>query len=393
MFERTHQFSAVTAVLPGTTAQHVIDSVLADQGTSALVWQARGTLLHDTWWKRWVPPISPAKTMLQLLVPDPEVDHIVGTIVERGRLHQQATGAVFSTPCDHAYFGSQFHLAPARAPAIAGGAEHRLTRNLSAIYCIVGHQLGDRVGKAAIDAGAHGPIVYYCEGRGLRDRLGWLRITKEHEKEVLMVIADDADVEEVFDAMAKAGELHMPGRGFMYRIGIDKGVFNLPSRVSHHHYAANTQQIINAIDHLMGQTHWRDQAVFNTGGGGRVAGLGLAVDPAPQLKDQLCMSALVRRDDMQKLMDMMLDTGAPGINISFARFTAADSGCQESGARINAEYAMLRCVTGQGIIERICTVIDDSAEAAGLQDLCVLVNPVPRVATYVAGRKDYRDAA
>ena len=154
-----------------------------------------------------------AKTMVPLLAPTDEVPHLVSTIVERARLHQQATGAVFSTPCDHAYFGSEFNVWPSRDDTPAAKSAHNLTENLNIIYCTVGHKLSDRVSKAAISAGAHGPIVYYGEGRGLRDRLGWLRITKEHEQEVLMVIADESDADQVFDAMAKAGELHLPGRG------------------------------------------------------------------------------------------------------------------------------------------------------------------------------------
>ncbi len=390
MFTQDHAVSMVTAVLPTPSVAPVSAAVLHEPGSSALVWQARGTLLHDHWWRRWLPPISPAKTMMHLLVPNSEVPRLVSTIVEHGRLHQQATGAVFSTPCEHAYFGTHFHAWPEREGAGVVQSSHNLTENLNIIYCIVGHQLSDRVSKAAINAGAHGPIVYYSEGRGLRDRLGWLRITKEHEKEVLMVIADESDADEVFDAMAKAGELHLPGRGFMYRMIIDRGMFHLPSRVSHHHYEANMQQIINAIDHLSGHTHWRDQAVFNVGGEGRGVGLEELAGERRELQDQVCLSAIATRDQCPAVMDMLLDAGAPGLNVTYARFAAHEESTGMAGARLNEEYGMLRCITDKSVAAEICSLVERDAEHKGLTDLGIFTNDVPSVATYVPGKKDYR---
>ena len=391
MFRDDHNLSTVTAVLPNATVRGVMEGVLQEPGSNAFVWKARGTLLHDHWWKRWVPPISPVKSVLQMIVPEEEVDRVVGTVVERSRLNLQATGAVFSTPSEKVYMGSEYVGWPAKE-SLARDRDHGLSDSLSIIYCIVAHNMSDRVARAAVNAGAHGPIVYYSEGRGLRDRLGWLRITKEHEKEVLMVLADDNDVEDVFDAMAKAGELHLPGRGFMYRFSIDKGMFNLPSRVSHHHYAANMQQIINAIDHLAGHSHWRDQAVFDVGGEGRSVGLDFLQPETPELQDQVCVASIVRRDQMQILVDLLLDAGAPGLNFSYARRSAPDAGDEFAGARISEEYALLRCIASTDLADRICSVVETSAEELGVRDLIVQLHAVQRIATYVPGSVDYRQA-
>ena len=214
MFSTQHALSVVTAVLPNSTANRVIESV-AEESRTTLHWKARGTLLHDHWLKRWFPPIGPVKSMLQFLVPTADVDPLVSSIVEESKLHQQATGAVFSTPAEHVYLGSDFQQrSAASSGGTTGGKQHAMRDNLNVIYAIVAPEFTERVSKAAINAGGHGPIIYYSEGKGLRDRLGWLRITKEAVKEVLMVIADQADSEEVFDAMAKAGEMHLPRTWF-----------------------------------------------------------------------------------------------------------------------------------------------------------------------------------
>ena len=376
-------YSTVTAILPGSTVQRVLGSIEQQQGASALAWKARGTLLQDHWFKRFLPPISPAKSVLQMLVPNQDVERIVRTVAEEGNLHRQATGAVYATPCQSVWFGEDFHVWPSNVAQLPEQSLDGLSHSLSLVCCVVGHRQSDKVAKAAINAGAHGPIVYYSEGRGIRDRLGWLRITKELEKEVLLVLAEDADVEDVFDAMAKAGELHLPGRGFMYRRPVTHGLFNLPGRVSHHHYAANMQQVINAIDHLAGHTHWRDQSVFDVGGSAK--GVGLQIAHANSLQDipHSLITAIARRDDLQQLMDILLDAGAPGLNLNYARFNAANEGDQLAGARINQDYGVLRCVVAESQVPSLCDAVTSRAGPDGLQDICLMQMEVARVATYV----------
>lgn len=387
MFQENHQLSTVTAVLPNATSELVLEELLGQAGTSAFVWQGRGTLLHDNWWQRWVPPISPAKTVLEMVVPDHQVERVVDVVMERGRLDLQATGAVFSTPCERVHQGGAFEAWP-HEQALARNSAHALSDTLAVIYCIVAHNLSDRMARAAVNAGAHGPVVYYCEGRGLRDRLGWLRVTKEHEKEVLMVIADGSDAEDVFDTMAKVGELHLPGRGFMYRIDIDRGMFNLPSRVSHHHYAANMQQIINAIDHLSGHSHWRDQASSKA-----LARSSRARSATPHTHEQqLCMSAIVRRDQMTPFVDLLLDASAPGLNFNYARRVSGHNGVLLAGARVSEEYAMVRCIASADLVEHMCEAIETSAEGLGVCDVMVRVQTIARIATYRPGSVDYRRA-
>ena len=359
--------------------------------TGVLSWDARGTLLQDQWWKRWVPPISPAKVALQLLAPSQEVETIEQTIIEHARLDKQSTGAVFSSPCAQTYFGADFDAWQVERLISEEASATRLRENLSAIYCLVGHQDSDRVSKAAINAGAHGPIVYYSEGRGLRDRLGWLRITKEHEKEVLLVIAEEDDADTVFDAMASAGNLHLPGRGFMYSLPVSQGMFNLQSRMAHHHHDASMQQIISAIDHMAGHNHWRDGSVVDVGGSGRAAGLG-GLSPVVQLNNQVCLSVICHRENSSRMIDMMLDCGAPGLNFHFARFSDKQVNDDLAGAHMNDEYGILRCITHSDTAETICASLDEASSRSDMTDFCAFLVDAPRVATYVPGKKNYRAA-
>ncbi|MEM7610472.1 MAG: hypothetical protein AAF270_02260, partial [Pseudomonadota bacterium] len=241
----------------------------------------------------------------------------------------------------------------------------------------------DRIARAAIAAGAHGPVVYLAEGRGLRDRLGWLRITKTHEKDVLLVLCTKAETEAVFHVMAQAGELSKPGRGFMYRVNVDEGIFNLPSRVSSHHYAANVQQIINAIDYLSGHTHWRDGGVRPVGAGAQSAGLGINSTDALTLAQQQCLSAIVPRHDHDAVIEYLLDCGAKGVNFNFAQLQHSSRSAADSGLRIQEDYALMQCVADQKVIRAIL----DNAHGAQLptsgEDWLLYANDVADCATYV----------
>ena len=146
------------------------------------------------------------------------------------------------------------------------------------------------------------------------------------------------------------------------------------------------QQIIHAIDHLSGHSHWRDQTAFDIGGQGRGVGLDFLKTP-DKLDDQICLTGVVKRCEVPNLMDLLLDSGAPGINVSYARLLSKTAVSQIAGARISEEYGMLRCIVDEDMGERLCLAIEEHAEQRGLHDICATVNSVGRVATYVPGLK------
>ncbi|MEM1143083.1 MAG: hypothetical protein AAF671_05895 [Pseudomonadota bacterium] len=393
-FEIEQALSTVTAILPRTQSHRVIDAIKDESRASALVWDARGTLLHEAWYKQLLPSISPAKAMIQLLVPDNEVDRMLSTIVDAGRLHLQSTGAVFCTPCEDVYLGADFHRWPIdhSKPMIDGS--HDLHENLDVIYYIVEPERSDAISRAAIRQGSHGPIVYFGEGKGLRDRLGWLRITKQPLKEVISVIVESADAEAVFSAMAKAGQVHQPGRGFLYRIPVEKGMFNLPSRVSQPHHAANMQQIINAIDRLNGHTHWRDQEVFSVGNEGKGAGMDFLDQHSDKEvpRPQASLQAIVPRNDSERLTEIFLEAGVAGINVSHTRQERSGAETQSLESSASTEYSVLRCVMTEEKAIPAAKQVAEEASMAGLQDVCLFRQPVAQVATYVPGSGEFRSA-
>lgn len=84
------------------------------------------------------------------------------------------------------------------------------------ITCVVQRGQGDAVSKAAIEAGGGGATTFFARGTGTRERLGLLGLAIVPEKEVVLVLCKEEESSSVFDAIAKAGELDIPGMGIAY---------------------------------------------------------------------------------------------------------------------------------------------------------------------------------
>ncbi|MEQ8662800.1 MAG: P-II family nitrogen regulator, partial [Gammaproteobacteria bacterium] len=364
----------------------VIEAVFAAGDRNSLVINARGTLMRDRWYQALLPVISPEKEFLQFLVPDREVTHIIEAIVTAGELHLPGSGAVFAVPCLQLACSEDFALwSNASWESDPLDLSRNLRENLTAIYCIVQPDQTDQVARAAMNAGAHGPVVYYCEGRGLRDRLGWLRITKKTVKEMLLVIVDNADAVVVTEAMIDAGDIDMPGRGFLFRVPIQTGLVNIGSTFGNQRYAANMQQIIAAIDEIKGSAQWRDQRVNQLIGTGKSAGLNLfgKVRERCYLSGQCLLSTIVGRKHAELVVDAALAGGAPGANFSFAKLIEADNQAGPRGVRLNRERAIVRVILPETRLTSVVLAIEAACADHAIGEVCLYSQPVTRAITYV----------
>lgn len=384
-FRALHKVSVVAAILPPAAAKPVIERLFAAGERNAFVTNARGTLIRDQWFQRFMPLVSPEKEILRFIVPDAQVDGVIHDIADAGQLRYPGSGAVYSVPCDTLYHTPDFPVWADVDDEAGADASIALRENLSLISCIVQPEQTEAISRAAMQAGAHGPVVFYCEGRGLRDRLGWLRITKKRTKEVVTLIVDNADADAVVDTITVAGRLEMPGRGYLYCMPVHKGIVHLASTVGGRHHAADMQQIVAAIDELMGHSDWRRRQVVRLGGGGRAAGLRL--DPAeqadPLLVPQMRLTFISGQAHTPTLLDTALAAGADGANVMSARFVELESRVT-MGRRLNRERNWVQTVMPRSQAERILKAVMQRVEAEGISETCLFAQPVSRTVTYRA---------
>ena len=100
--------------------------------------------------------------------------------------------------------------------------KHEYQEGLQLIACVIQRGKADKIVKAALDAGAAGATVFFGRGMGLRERLGLLGLAIVPEKEIIMIVARDAEVERIFNVIVDAGHLDTPGMGIAYTVPIHR---------------------------------------------------------------------------------------------------------------------------------------------------------------------------
>ena len=97
------------------------------------------------------------------------------------------------------------------------------------ITCIVEKGKADKVADAAILAGAQGATILGARGKGVREKLIALQQFIQIEKEVILIVVQEEQKQAIFDAVALAAQLKIPGRGFAYVQAVEQasGFFKL----------------------------------------------------------------------------------------------------------------------------------------------------------------------
>lgn len=103
--------------------------------------------------------------------------------------------------------------------------------DLELITCIVQKGNGDKIVKAAYEAGAQGATIHYAQGSGVKEKLGIYGVAVDSEKEVLNIVVSEEQSNRVFDAMYLAGQLDTPGMGFIYTTSLEKAGTYIPQEV------------------------------------------------------------------------------------------------------------------------------------------------------------------
>lgn len=337
-----HNMSIVTLILGRHRTQQALEGLFHTGAPFVMVTSARGTLIQDRWYHSLLPMLSPQLSMFQIAVPDPQVDRVMETTARAARVNRSGGGAIYSTPCIDLHVKGDFPLWPIDEPERPDqDASVGLKENLTAICLISQGERTPHACRAAMAAGSHGPVVNYTEGHGLRDKLGWLRITSKPTKELVSVLVENVDADLVFDDMATAAQVENPARGLIYRMPVQKGLINIDSVYSETRHAASIPQIIRAIDEIQGSRQWRQRDDL-VGSGGALAGIRSSVAPAPsQDHERTLLSLTVDRQYAGSVTQSLLGFGVPGVNIEYLQLRSEPNEPQ------HPEVAHMRCVLDQ----------------------------------------------
>jgi nitrogen regulatory protein P-II 1 len=104
--------------------------------------------------------------------------------------------------------------------------------DVSMLTCVIESRFSEDVQKAARSVGAKlGCTSHHAKGLGVRERLGILGIAIEAEKEIIQMMVASEQQDIVYDAIYRAVDLDVPGRGFIYLTPMIKASTHIPKSV------------------------------------------------------------------------------------------------------------------------------------------------------------------
>lgn len=380
-FSNHPEHSLVTAILPRQSTARVLTEVLASGASHAMTLNARGTVMQDRWYQSFLPAISPEQEIIYFIVPDSEVDHLMEQIVMVGKLRLYGAGSIFATPCEDLICADDFPVwKEGNYTFESVNFDIKFKRDLRALIHITDRDAAEPVARAAIKAGAQGATITYMRGYGLRDRLGLLRITKRHEKELIAVVVDEYDVEPVFQAMAQVGRVDQPGRGIVFQLPISKGLTNLASVFQARKHSASIQQMVKAIDELQGSTDWRANQL-------------LVHDPSAEefqentrgvTKDLKVLNIVSHRKDTEVILKRLLDYGVSGASVSNWRFSERGGEQTKGGQRINREFGCIVLILDPDALPGIRSFLEALIQELEMKETCFFTHAVPVAKTFTS---------
>lgn len=91
-----------------------------------------------------------------------------------------------------------------------------MENSMELITVVVQRKDGDRAIDAAIKAGAPGVTSFYGRGTGVRQKLSFLGMFIEAEKQIILIATNKEKVDKILQGVVKELELDKPGKGFAY---------------------------------------------------------------------------------------------------------------------------------------------------------------------------------
>lgn len=385
-FFESDEFSVISLIIPQGKLSYTLAEIQANWPYNAVHFDCRGTLVREHWFQTFLPVINPECEYLQFMVKDSDIDSFMEFCVDLADLHLPGAGAIFSSKCmsltsNAAAVAEYRQLESNKAP-------QEITKpfksNIYAVYALIQSGRTEQAIKAAMQAGSHGPIVYFVEGRGTRDRAGWLKITKKPYEEVVMVLVEDIDRQSVIEALVTAGRVGTLGSGVVFDMPVGQGLVNLPRSLGNRSQRSTNEQITAAIDELMGNTDWRNRRTLDA--------LMERVE-AHHAQDHIrpksvLLNAFLPRKYANDFLDQVLIIGIPGANVTYAKRFSASDDTNEQGVQIHHELVQVRMVVPETDSAGFSAALKAFAVEQGYKGVTIYEQDLEQVIRYQLKAKD-----
>jgi hypothetical protein len=356
-----------------SNAEKVISSAQSQGALFGTIIKARGMIRQSKRLRFRPLSISPQMESILLVTPIQHLESVVKQAILTTEIQEGAIGAVLGIPVSRV-FTTEYNSGSSKTiDSARNGNNLKLQKSLKLITCICQKGKADGIANAAVFEGSGSPIIHYGEGKGVRDRMGLLKIAVNPEKEVIYVVTDHLESDRIFDAMVEAGNLYAPGMGFIYTTNISTGFVNLHTTLSTSHTEATVEQIIKAIDELKGNKNWR------------IANTGLSAIRRPQRKtisNLVNLKLVTRRGLGDEFIYEAMHSGAHGATRSYAQLIGGEQVLSQTGRVINDEREIIDFHVVPETAVELLKVFEELVLYHESKNSFIVEIPVPRALTY-----------
>ncbi len=373
-FQNRDNYSLITAFVYKEHSNVVVKKAMDAGASIGSLTQARGTIKRSKIGFLPRPNISPSRDILQFIVKKDSAEKVFNTIVSTAKLEYSGAGAAFIADIDNLWFIGDAIIEKDSDEKSSGQIQSELTSDLELIACISQRGKADDIVEASISQGSSGPVVTYGYGRGVRDKLGLLRIAINPEKEIVFVVVTKYELDSIFEAMISAGKLDRPAMGFIYHIPIRKGLINITSFQSGQYWAATREQMIKAIDELKGNQLWRQVSTSTNA---------FHIRNRTYLEQLVNIRAIVRRDLGDQYILKVMEAGASGATVSFGYLIGGEKVTSILGRNIADEREIIDIIIPENKVTDVVESLKEVTIEVESKNAFFYSLPVPKAFTYL----------
>mgnify|MGYP006099109219 CR=1 FL=1 len=239
--------------------------------------------------------------------------------------------------------------------------------DLANVICTVQRGRGDNIVKAVLGLGVPMPVVTTGEGTGLREKLGLIRIALPAGKDVVHAVVSEHEATDILGALVDSGRLDQLGSGFIFESPLARGVIN-SMVIRGQRHSASIEQIIAAVDDLVGSSHWRKRTVGDD-------------DPARKhryLRDLMSLTVICNEGHALELVHAATQAGAGGATIS----RLSHAGREAEGIVVSPAREITELIVDRAVAPYVARALSDGgvydAQVAGF----IVCKPVTVACTH-----------
>ena len=366
--------SRITASIFRSLSRDIIGA-LADIGVNSLmVAIARSPVVEQGGLLSGTRIVDDPIEILSFLVPTETEDQVVSLIVAVGRLDLPGRGSVCSAAVELPNAENAGYVNQVR---VDGLPVVNTARDVTGICCIVQRGQGNPVGRVALDTGACVPSVTFGTGLGVRDKMGLLRITIPADKELIWTTTSTPDADILFNGMIEAGQLDQPGKGFIYMFPLSQAHLNMDVNRGILHAAASIEQIIVAIDGILGSIDWRQRVDLND-----------AENERNYLTQLVDFSLICNEGSGDELVSAAMTAGAAGASIAKVKQVNPNQSIEDGRAAKPVAREACYMIIGKDAVRSVLDALGDAGCFSSQHSGLVITSETDKAFTYLPPSAD-----